>query len=173
MARVFSGPLGVHYAQAYVLPAGSVTPGLKECFRGQVNGLCGAALPGKLFLITGLHTGHVGFTVDLLDAPPPLDETWEEVVEVPFSVTACETALVQWAGTVTYPIPLPRGSFRARYCARGMQLGKVLDTLLPDRPAIDSYSLTFWPAQTTDDSVLRVTAEIAAYFHQKTRTRQL
>ena len=170
MTRIFSGPLSVHYAQAYLLPAGSGTPGLKECFRGQVNGLCGAALPGKLFLITGLHTGHVGFAVDLLDSPPLLDDTWEEVVEVPLSVTTSETALVEWAASATYPIPLPRGSFRARYCARGMQLGKDLDTSSPDGNPVDSYSLIFWPAQTIGDSVLRVTSEIAVYFHQKART---
>jgi hypothetical protein len=146
---------------------------LKECFRGQVNGLCGAALPGKLFLITGLHTGHVGFTVDLLDTPPPLDDTWEEVVEAPFSVTSSVTALVEWAGLATHPIPLPRGSFRTRYCARGMQLGKDLDTSPPDGQLVDFYSLTFWPAQTIGDNVLRVTAETAAYFHQKARALRL
>jgi hypothetical protein len=39
-------------------------------------------------LITGLHTGQVGFTVDVLDAAPPLDDAWEEIVEVSFTVLA-------------------------------------------------------------------------------------
>jgi len=119
MTRVFSGPLQVYYAQAYLLPAGSVTPELVECFRGQVNGLCGAAVPGKLFLITGLHSGYVGFTVDILETAPALDDAWEEAVEVSFSVATSDIALVEWAGAAAYPIPLPRGTYRARYCARG------------------------------------------------------
>ena len=42
-------------------------------FRGQANGLCGAAVPGLLFLITGLHTGHFGFMVDVCAPRPPVD----------------------------------------------------------------------------------------------------
>jgi len=47
--RVFNGPLSVHYGQAYVI-AGSHGTDLADSFRGQVNGLCGAAAPGLLFL---------------------------------------------------------------------------------------------------------------------------
>jgi hypothetical protein len=50
-------------------------------FGGQRNGLCGAAIPGNLLLLTGLHTGTVGLTVELHDDPPALDDSWEEIVE--------------------------------------------------------------------------------------------
>lgn len=36
---------------------GGDPPGLEETFAGQVNGLCGAAVAGSLFLTFGLHTG--------------------------------------------------------------------------------------------------------------------
>jgi len=169
MARVFSGPLRVHYAQAYLLPAGSSTPGLKACFRGQVNGLCGAALPGVLFLITGLHTGQVGFSVDVVDTPPPLDDSWEDIVEASLSVTARDMALVEWAGTGAYHIPLPQGRLRARYCARGMQRGRELDTSPPDAAPVDTYALTFWPGESTGDTVIRETTEVAEYLHRRAR----
>jgi hypothetical protein len=82
----------VHYGQIYV-ESGEDYPDLAECFGGQSNGLCGAAMPGILFLITGLHTGEVGFTVELYDAPPPIDDDWQEIVEASFRPTG-EAALV-------------------------------------------------------------------------------
>jgi hypothetical protein len=67
MSRVFEGLLDVHYGQAYVLTGDMPSPNLHDAFRRQTNGLCGAAVRGALFLITGLHTGHVGFAVDVLN----------------------------------------------------------------------------------------------------------
>ncbi len=83
MTQIFDGRLYVHYGQAYVLPNAQETPELPDCFQGQTNGLCGAALAETLFLMTGLHTGHVQLSIDVLDAPPTSDQTWEDVVEVP------------------------------------------------------------------------------------------
>lgn len=77
MPRIFDGPLQVHYGQAYVLPSNSYGLDLNDSFRGQTNGLCGAATPGALFLITGQHTGQVGFTLDVLETAPTIDEKWE------------------------------------------------------------------------------------------------
>ena len=36
------------------------------------SGLLGAAKPGVLFLVTGLHTGHVGLQMRVGDAAPPV-----------------------------------------------------------------------------------------------------
>src|SRR5262249_12792354 len=71
MTRVFEDKIHVHYGQAYILMSEMPNPGLNDAFRGQTNGLCGAAVRGALWLVTGLHTGQVGFTVDVLDAAPP------------------------------------------------------------------------------------------------------
>src|SRR5262249_29690187 len=61
---LFDGEVHVHYGQVYV-ESGPETgnPRLDAAFAGQVNGLCGAAARGALFLATGLHTGRVGFAV--------------------------------------------------------------------------------------------------------------
>lgn len=59
MRTPVSEPAWVHYGQLYV-ESSENSADLHECFAGQRNGLCGAAVPGKLFLITGLHTGKVG-----------------------------------------------------------------------------------------------------------------
>ena len=99
MQVLFTGGLHVHYGQVYV-ESGWAMPSdpLSAAFAGQVNGLCGAATPGFLFMVTGLHTGYVGFTVELHYASPPIDDAWEEVVEVSFKPTADDVALVQLGG---------------------------------------------------------------------------
>ncbi|RLV04650.1 hypothetical protein CTZ27_10955 [Streptomyces griseocarneus] len=75
MRRPVDGEVAVDYGQIYVVsgdPAWSDL-GLAEAFAGQTAGLCGAAIPGTLWLTTGLHTGDVGFTVEVHDEAPSLD----------------------------------------------------------------------------------------------------
>jgi hypothetical protein len=161
----------VHYGQTYVR-SGDDFAELEECFTGQANGLCGAAVPGHLFMITGLHTGHVGFTVELHDEPPPVDDSWQEVVEVSFRPDG-EAGLDCFGGERYWPLDLTEVSYRVRYCATGMDEGRKLDTrVIEDEDpedgeslAVDHYLLQFWPAPSEPDTVLRQTSEIAAYWH--------
>ncbi len=92
-----SSDVWVHYGQIYVRSRQAdlrvPDPELHEYFAGQQNGLCGGAVPGCLFLITGLHTGTVGMVVELHDHPPAQDDSWEEIVEVSFR-SAGEASLV-------------------------------------------------------------------------------
>jgi hypothetical protein len=184
MARVFSGSLQVDYGQAYVLTGEMLNPDLFDTFRGQTNGLCGAAVRGALWLVTGLHTGHVGFTVDVLDAAPPLDDSWEEIIEASFTVADEDEeleyndieiiergiTLAEWALERVYPIPLGPGCYRVRYCARGMQLGRDRNTLLRGETLVDFYSLAFWPAEAAPDCVIKQTSDIAAYWHKQAQS---
>jgi hypothetical protein len=84
---------------------------MTECFGGQCNGLCGAAIPGFLFLITGLHTGYVGFTAELHDEPPPVNEGWQEIVETSFHPMG-EATLVGWGAQWRRPLDLAEASYR-------------------------------------------------------------
>ncbi len=192
MARVFEGLLKVSYGQAYVLTGVMVNPHMEDAFRGQTNGLCGAAAQGALWLVTGLNTGQVGFTVDVLDAAPPIDDAWEEIVEVSFTVAEedeeleyddieiieREIALVEWAGERSYPIPLGPGSSRARYCARGMEFGSQFaeyfeQGVIKDVDEIvDFYALSFWPAIFAEDRIIKQTSEIARYWHEVAQSLQ-
>lgn len=91
---LMSGEALIDYAQIYVYAENRPDlPEWHECFAGQADGLCGAAAPGFLFLVIGLRTGDVGFVVELHDETPPLDDGWEEIVEVSFR-PAGRTALV-------------------------------------------------------------------------------
>src|SRR4051812_28432951 len=68
---LMSGPVWVSYAQIYVESSGDFSS-MEECFAGQRNGLCGAAVAGRLFLLTGLHSGQVAFAVELYDDEPAI-----------------------------------------------------------------------------------------------------
>jgi hypothetical protein len=139
-------------------------------YRGQANGLCGAAIPGLLSLVTGLHTGEVGFTVELHGAEPSLDDAWEEIVEVSF--TAAKKKMGLHGFQSQYEFRLPKGDYRVRYCARGMDEGRDEDTLGDGGP-VDFYLLQFWPGTVGPDCILRQTSAAAAYWHRAHRGRPL
>jgi hypothetical protein len=162
------GDVWVHYGQLYVRSGHAdprvPDPELQECFGGQQNGLCGGAVPGCLLLITGLHTGTVGFAVELHDQPPALDDSWEEIVEVSFR-SAGEASLVGWAGEWQWPLELTQTDYRVRYCGTGMDAGRAADTRADDEPELDHYLLQFWAGPPGPDRVVKQTSATAAYWH--------
>ncbi|MFC9686560.1 hypothetical protein, partial [Streptomyces sp. NPDC056948] len=168
--RPVEGEVHVHYGQIYVEsdPDGYGS-GLAEAFAGQSGGLCGAASPGFLWLNTGLHTGDVGFTVEVREEAPPLDPVWEDVVEVSFRPVSRDTALVQWAGEASWLLGLEETDYRVRYCAQGMDRAGERDTRLDDEPQLDRYLLQFWPAPPEPGRVLKQTSLSAAYWHRYAR----
>jgi len=137
---------------------------MEACFAGQANGLAGAATPGGVFLITGLHTGHVPITVELHDRAPALDEKWEEIVEVSFRPLG-QMSLTEWAGQASYELDIEQVDLRVRYCALGMDEAGDQDTRLDDEPGYDRYLLQLWPAPQAPDTVVKQTSEQAAYWH--------
>ncbi|MFJ3235961.1 hypothetical protein [Streptomyces sp. NPDC086787] len=170
MRRPVTGEVHVHYGQIYVeSDPDSANPDLSDAFAGQSGGLCGASVPGALWLVTGLHTGDVGFVVEVHDEDPPLDPVWEDVVEVSFRPVSERTSLVQWAAEAAWDLDLPRTDYRVRYCAQGMDEGQKLDTRVSGEPQADSYLLQFWPAPPRADRVIRQTSQSAAYWHSYAR----
>lgn len=171
MAKLFEGELHVHYSHFYVESRmGDYFHGLTETRGGQRNGLCGAAVPGLLFLTTGLHTGNVEVTVELCDAPPPVGDDWEDVVEVSFRPQSDRVQLVQWASEAVRPLALEPVGYRVRYCASGMDRAHAKDTRLDGEPLLDRYLLQLWPAPAAPDVVVRQTSQQAAYWHDHART---
>jgi hypothetical protein len=162
------GDVWVHYGQLHVQSGQAdpraPDPELHEYFAGQQNGLCGAAVPGCLFLLTGLHTGTVGFVVELHDQPLAVDDSWEEIVEVSFR-PAGEASLVGWGGEWQRPLELIETDYRVRYCATGMDAGRAADTRTDDEPELDRYLLQFWPGPPGPDRVVKQTSAIAGYWH--------
>ncbi|MEV5961521.1 hypothetical protein AB0L70_07130 [Kribbella sp. NPDC051952] len=160
-----SGRAWVAYAQIYVESADS-NADLGECFAGQRNGLCGAAVAGKLFLMTGLHTGKVGFTVEVHDAMPrSVEHDAEEIVEASYQPIG-DAALKGWGGEGRWPLDLEDRSYRVRYSAWGMDEGHQAGPPMEDDPLVDRYLLQFWPAPPAPDRVIRQTSKQAAYRHK-------
>jgi hypothetical protein len=163
---VFSGEPWVHYGQIYVQSdPDSLNPMLEDAFLGQVNGLCGAAAPGSLFLTTGLHTGRVGLAVEVHESAPELDGAWEETVEVSFTPASPATRLVQWAGEASWPLDLAQVNYQVRFRASGMDAAHAADTRLDGQPQLDRYLLQLWPAPPGPERVVRQTSAYARYWH--------
>ncbi len=170
MRTLFQGEVLVDYGQAYVVSGSSMPEDpMGGAFRGQVNGLCGAASPGFLFLITGLHNGPVGFTVELHDEEPSVDDVWEDVVEVSFRPESDTAAVVEWGGPPVASMVLGARDFRVRYSAYGMDLARDSPSRFSGEPVLDRYLLQFWPAPPSGDRVVRQGSAAAAYWHSWAR----
>ena len=167
MRTVMTGPVWVHYAQIYVESSENYAD-LGECFGGQWNGLCGAAVDGKLFLITGLHTGKVGFVVEVHDKMPSVEFTADEVVEASYRPLG-DATLQGWGGEGRWPLDLEQVSYRVRYSGWGMDAGHQAGPPIDDGPLVDRYLLQFWPAPPAPDRVIRQTSKQAAYWHKYAR----
>jgi hypothetical protein len=167
---VFDGHLHVHYGQAYVFSGNSDDTGdMDACFRGQANGLVGAALRGELFLMTGLHTGRVQLRVEVAGAEPRLDDSWEDCVEASFEPEG-EARLFDWDNNLVCALPLDERPYRVRYHARGMDAGHEADTILEDEDPLDEYLLLFWPAPVAPDRIISKTSAQAEYWHRWAQT---
>jgi hypothetical protein len=163
---LFDGEIDVHYGFLF-LHSPDETPDLLAARGGQANGLCGAAVPGVLSMVTGLHTGSVPVRVEQLDAEPALEPEWEEAVEASFETA--EPPLFLTAFQDNREIVLAPGRFRVRWCASGMDAARDRDVRMEGEPALDRYRLQLWPAPAAPDAILRETSEIAAYWHRVAR----
>ncbi|MFC7010180.1 hypothetical protein ACFQMH_00305 [Streptomyces viridiviolaceus] len=172
MRTVYSGELAVSYGQFYVdSRSDGCDPAWWDVRAGQTNGLCGAAVPGHLFLTTGLHTGRVGLTVEVHRAAPPLDDGWEDVVEASFRPASPSTVVLPWGDGALCTLDLPTTDHRVRYCGRGMDRGRDEEPAVLEGPdPVDHYLLQFWPAPPAPDLVVRQTSRIAAYWHRHARS---
>ncbi|TCC16212.1 hypothetical protein [Kribbella speibonae] len=169
MRTVMTGPARVAYSQIYVESAENYAD-LGECFAGQRNGLCGAAVAGKLWLVTGLHTGRVGFTVEVHERMPSVEYSAEDVVEAAYRPIG-DAALVSWGGSGgPWPLELEPGvDYRVRYSAWNMDAGHQAGPPMDGEPLVDRYLLQFWPARPAPDRVVKETSKQAAYWHKSAR----
>ena len=157
------GPVNVTYGQIYVEPDDGDYIEMEAAFAGQTNGLCGAAQPQRLFLMTATHTGKVNFTVELHTEPPALNPEWDEIVEASITIGSEPIYLFEWAHENAYELPIPPGVYRVRYNVKGMEFDAD-----PGRPE-EQYCLQFWPAPEMPDQILKVTSPCATYWHDTAR----
>jgi hypothetical protein len=150
-------------------------------FTGQDNGLVGAADPDGVYLILGRRSGGSPVRIVLVDtAPGEPDASWEDVVEVSFTVPEAgefkntnwynSTVMwTTWAGVNGGPLDgLGTGTYRMRVSARGRDAGS--DGEQAEEP-VDFYLAQLWLAPEEPDAVLRVGSSDAAYWHAEVQTR--
>lgn len=173
MKRLFDGSVTAHYWQMYLHGQSNIRSfDPWEPFRGQENGLCGARVRGMLFLVTGLHSGHVKVTLDLWEQEPPIDDSWqawEEIVEASFVVSEPERAGIEECCGWFIPIAIPRGTYRVRYCAKHMDAARARDAILKHEEHIDEYALCLWPAPPAPDRLIKQSSQCAASWHEHAR----
>lgn len=167
MTVLLDDTIHVHYGFVTLAVEGDY-PDFAAAREGQVNGLCGAAEPEALVMVTGMHTGAVPFRIEVHAERPELDESWEEIVEASISIP--EGEMLWWAfdegGAVQFPHV---GTYRTRYNASGMDAAHQSGVREADEPEIDKYLLQLWPAPMAPDEVIRQTSETAAYWHRVAR----
>ena len=167
---LYSGRLGIDYGQFYV-----DTKVIDEeeylvpdkAFSNQTNGICGAAQPGKLFLVVGPQMGCIHIEVSLHDAEPEPDESFEEIVEASITVGEDQIYLCEWGHEATYPLKILPGRYRVRYCIRGMERDYGEDDDWESPIEGQSHKIQFWPSEIDGERVVKVTSEVAKYWHRE------
>jgi hypothetical protein len=144
-------------------------------FRGQVNGLVGAAHPEGVYLHLARPSGGSRVRLVHLDAePPPPTTDVEDVVEVSLNVP--EGASVRWsswAGETSGSLPgIAPGPHRLRVSARGRDAGRDAYLAEDDVGIVDDYLLELWPARPAEDAILLVGSEDARYWHREVGGRR-
>jgi len=111
---------------------------------GQVNGVAGAAIPGRIYLNLGRRSGGSSVRIEAHDGVTPCDAEWEDVVEVSTVIgEQGNCGWTSWAGESGAQFVLPPGPHRGRVCARGRDAGDE-DELADE--VVDCYLVQLWPA---------------------------
>lgn len=160
---LYAGELDVCYGQFYISTVNAdAWVDMSTAFAGQANGLCGCGQPGRLFFVTGTHTGRVALRIEFATRRPEVDDLWEEQVECSFSVTATPVVLSDWEGQLSHALQLAPRTYRVRYSAQRM----LADWEEPSSSVeLQAYRIEFWPESIRLDEVLRVHGECAKYWH--------
>lgn len=126
----------------------------------RVNGFVGTDLVNGAVVLTGIHTGSVTVTLQLLDtAPDSVDlDGWDEVAEVSLESEYGELIV---HGIMEDPPDFPElahtgpGTYRVRVHARGRDIAPHLNVQEP----VENYLLSVWPAPQAPDVVYKQSDE--------------
>lgn len=159
--------LWVHYGQAYLIDDTDDAEGPDGLTGDHPTHPVGIIRvgDGHAFLITGTHTGTVGFTVAVSESEPDPDmDGYEDIVEVSFESEAGSVSLHPWEGSVHEIPELPAGPgwYRLRYHATGMdEAHEGSDEYKSEK---DRYLLQIWPAAESDPRVVKSTSSSLSYW---------
>jgi len=135
---------------------------------GQRNGLLGAAQPGLLVVMTATNVGLVPVRVEAHDGVPPVDDTYDEIVEASCDLRGPEVSLSAFDWRTRFVLP-QGGPHRVRLSVRDFQAGREQPRHELEEPVCDSYLLQLWPAEMAPDEIVKVTSPEAASWHREVR----
>ena len=93
-------------------------------FRGQMNGLVGAADPNGIYMNFARRSGGSPVKAVLREGQPETDESFQDIVEVSLTVPPhAEVQWMSWAAETSGTLDLPDGSYRLRVSARDRDEG--------------------------------------------------
>ncbi|MEV1003922.1 hypothetical protein [Nonomuraea sp. NPDC050202] len=167
--QVTNFDLHVSYGQAYLIDCTDDAEGPGDLLDDHPTHPVGIIRveDGDAFLITGLHTGTVDFTVAVAGHDPGADvEGFEDVVEISIESASGEFELHEWGGECHELPALPAGPgwYRLRYHARGMD--EAVDGVDLSNGPVDHYLLQIWPAQWSLPQVVKHSSACAAYWRR-------
>ena len=176
MKTLYSGNLGIYYGQFYFDIADEDEDEDEEkedeeyidldlAFKNHENGICGSAQAGKLFFVVGIQDGTISIAVELHQSKPPVDDSFDEIVEVSFQRGNTPVSLCEWGNEGTHKLDLPPGSYRVRYYIDGMdkdyENDEDGDAPIPDQ----RHLIQIWSCVPEQDKIIKHTSETAAYWH--------
>jgi hypothetical protein len=168
--QTVSFDLHVHYRQAYLVDALdelSVPESFPKDHPEHHVGIIRVG-DGNATLITGLHTGPVGFSVTVADHDPGADaDGYEDIVEISFWSKSERLRISEWSGDRDHPLPkLPSGPgwYRLRYHAVNMDEGSKVNSLTSRDAVVDRYLLQIWPQSESIPRVVKSTSHKLAYW---------
>lgn len=179
MKIMYSGNLGVDYGQFYIDVASCDEDDEAEedyqnfdlAFENQENGLCGASQDGKIFFVAGIQNGVIQIDCELHEIEPPLNNSYDEIVEASLVAGDEPLSLCEWGHEETHLIDLAKGEYRVRYLVRGMDLDyddENEDESYWESPLEgQSYLVQIWPAGKSKDILHKHTTENARYWHRE------
>lgn len=141
-------------------------------FKGQINGLVGAANPNGVHVNLARRSGGSPVRIVLLDTPPETDDrSWEDIVEVSFALPeGHQMSWSTWFGENWGVLDgLPPGSYRLRVSATGRDEGHAGEFA---EGTVDDYLLQLWPAPWQPDAILRTSSQDASYWHREVGSRR-
>jgi hypothetical protein len=159
------GPIQTSFGQIYLASGDYVGEDCYEtAFEGQSNGLCGAAVAGGLFLKVGIHTGPVSISLEVHETAPPVDLSWDEIVEAPCTIVESPAYLYGWGGESALEVPMEEGEYRARFCAKAYGETDV-DGVSVNENSGERYFLVLWPEAARPDQIVKQTSAWAVQLH--------
>lgn len=167
MRVLFDAEVGFHYGFAWFDTGVGTDADLSAVRSGQANGLLGAAEPGLLSMVIGMHSGQVPVRIEFHESAPAVEDGWDDVVEASLDARGPDATLATFEEFHEVELPA-NGWYRARWYDHGADDGRQHERFDTDEPVVERCLLQLWPADPAPDVVVRETSGHAVYWRSET-----